>query len=153
MHYEIRQFFPLPCVDKMSDLISKFNNLTLGSSEENKNTLHGCICKVKLSKMYFECENNYFVIPEQSGSKYILWQRKVLATDTFVLCLNCKNEFVYQNIKIIDNVRNLKNKYCQLQHGMVTQQPKDGHHQNEVQWNDFSKDNSVATSHSFNSSF
>ena len=29
------------------------------------------------------------------------------------MCLNCKNEFVYENIKNIDNVRNLKNEYCQ----------------------------------------
>lgn len=63
--------------------------------------------------MYFACENNYFVIPDQLGSKFILCQRKVLATDTFVSCLNCKNEFVYKNIKNIDNERNLKNECCQ----------------------------------------
>ena len=85
----------------------------MGASEENKNTLHGYICKVKSSKMYFKFESNYFMIPDQSGSKFILCQRKVLATDTFVSCLNCKNEFVYENIKNIDNVRNLKNEYCQ----------------------------------------
>ena len=96
----------------MSDLISKFDNLTLGSSDEEKNTLHGYICKIKSSKLYFECEDNYFVISDQSGSKFILCQRKFLAKDAYISCLNCKNQITYENMKNIDNVKTLKSEYC-----------------------------------------
>ena len=97
----------------MSDLISKFDNLTLGSSDEEKNTLHGYICKIKSSKLYFECEDNYFVISDQSGSKFILCQRKFLAKDAYISCLNCKNQITYENMKNIDDVKTLKSEYCE----------------------------------------
>ena len=62
----------------MSALIAKFENLTLDTDDDVKNALYGYIWKVKSSKIYFECKNDHYVIPDQSGSKFILCKRKYL---------------------------------------------------------------------------
>jgi hypothetical protein len=61
----------------MSDLIAKFDQLTLNTEEDEKNFLYGYVCKVKSSKNYFEFENDFYVVPDQSGSKFILWRENI----------------------------------------------------------------------------
>ena len=51
---------------------SKFYQLTLNTKEDEKNVLSGYVCNVKSSKNYFECENDFYVVPDQSGSTFIL---------------------------------------------------------------------------------
>ena len=53
----------------MSDLLERFENLTINSSDDERNVLQGYVCKVKSEKKYFNCQNNFLVIPDQVGSK------------------------------------------------------------------------------------
>ena len=65
-------------------LIAKFDQLTLNTEENEKNILYGYICKVKSSKNYFACENDFYVVPDQSGSKF---QNKQTTTSNIELAL------------------------------------------------------------------
>ena len=96
----------------MSVLIAKFDQLTLNTEENEKNILYGYICKVKSSKNYFACENDFYVVPDQSGSKFILCERKYLLRDTVIICHNCKTGIAFDNIKNVHNVNSLKEEYC-----------------------------------------
>ena len=62
----------------MSDLLKRFENLTINSSDDGRNVLQDYVCKVKSEKKYFDCQNNFLVIPEQVGSKFVLCERKYI---------------------------------------------------------------------------
>ena len=62
----------------MSELLKRFENLTLNSSEEERNTMQGYVCKVK---------NNFLVIPDPTGSKFVLCGRKYLESDSYHILL------------------------------------------------------------------
>ena len=74
----------------MSELLKRFENLTLNSSEDERNTMQGYVCKVKSDKKYFDCQNNFLVIPD-SGSKFVLCERKYLKSDSYIVCHCCRN--------------------------------------------------------------
>ena len=75
----------------MSELLKRFENLTLNSSEEERNTMQGYVCKVKSDKKYFDCQNNFLVIPDQTRSNIVLCERKYLKTYTYIVCHGCRN--------------------------------------------------------------
>ena len=70
----------------MSDLLKRFENLTMNSSDDEKNVLQGYVCKVKIEKKYFNCQNNFLVIPDQVGSKLVLCERKYIEGQSYVVC-------------------------------------------------------------------
>ena len=96
----------------MSALIAKFDKLTLNAEDDEKNTLYGYLCKVKSSKNYFPCQNDFYVVPDQSGLKFILCERKYLLKDSIIICHNCKNGIAFSNFKNILNVDSVKEEYC-----------------------------------------
>ena len=96
----------------MSALIAKFDQLTLNAEDDEKNILYGYLCKVKASKNYFPCENDFYVVPDQSGLKFILCERKYLLRDTIIICHNCKNGIAFSNFKNVHNVDSIKEEYC-----------------------------------------
>ena len=75
----------------MSELLKRFENLTLNSCEEERNTMQGYVCKVKSDKKYFDCQNNFLVIPDQTRSKFVLCERKYLEPDSYIVCHGCRN--------------------------------------------------------------
>ena len=75
----------------MSELLKRFENLTLNSSEEERNAMQGYVYKVKSDKKYFDCQNNFLVIPDQTGSKFVLCERKYLEPDSCIVCHGCRN--------------------------------------------------------------
>ena len=76
----------------MSDLLKRFENLTINSSDDGRNVLQDYVCKVKSEKKYFDCQNNFLVIPEQVGSKFVLCERKYIEGQSYVVCYGCQKE-------------------------------------------------------------
>ena len=83
----------------MTELLKRFENLTLSSSEEERNSMQGYVCKVKSEKKYFACENNFFVIPDRTGSKFVLCERKYHGPDNYIVSHGCRNLVSFENIK------------------------------------------------------
>ena len=75
----------------MSGFLKRFENLTLNSSEEERNAMQGYVWKGKSDKKYFDCQNNFLVIPDQTRSKFVLCERKYLKPDTYIVCHGCHN--------------------------------------------------------------
>ena len=72
----------------MSELLKRFESLTLNSSDEERNAMQGY---VKGDKKYFDCQNNFLVIPDQTGSRFVLCERKYLEADSYIVCYSCQN--------------------------------------------------------------
>ena len=96
----------------MSDLLKRFENLTINSSDDGRNVLQDYVCKVKSEKKYFDCQNNFLVIPEQVGSKFVLCERKYIEGQSYVVCYGCRNLVSHENIKNINNTLKIKESYC-----------------------------------------
>ena len=56
------------------------------------------------------CENDFYAVPDQTGSKFILGKRKYLLRD--IICHNFKTGIAFDNIKNVHNVNSLKEEYC-----------------------------------------
>ena len=71
-NFENNQFTSHHEICKMSELAAKLDNLSLG---DDRSKMFGYICRVKKSKKYFACKNNYLVVPELKGSSYVLCRK------------------------------------------------------------------------------
>ena len=93
----------------MSDLTAKLDNLSLG---EDRSKMFGYIWRTKQKKNYFDCKNNYFVVPDIRGSTLVLI-RKVKKNDAEgYICLKCTDMTVFKNLGNIKNFEGLKQEYC-----------------------------------------
>ena len=93
----------------MSCLISKFDQFTLNSDDDEEKVLYGYIFKAKSSKNFFACKN---VIPDFLDSRQLLCQRKYVTSDNCVICFKCMDGIVFQNLRNIENLISLKKDYC-----------------------------------------
>ena len=69
----------------MSCLISKFDQFTLNSDDDEEKVLYGYIFKAKSSKKFFACKNDFYVIPDFLDSRMLLCQRKYVTSDNCVI--------------------------------------------------------------------
>ena len=96
----------------MADLVAKFDKLTINANDNERDLLYGYLFKVRTSRNFFPCANNFYVYPDQSCSKYVLCERKLLSTDTLVLCHACKNCLAFENLRKLTDISKIKSEYC-----------------------------------------
>ena len=96
----------------MADLVAKFDKLTINANDNDRDLLYGYLFKVRTSRIFFSCANNFYVIPDQSCSKCMLCERKLLSTDTLVLCHACKNCLAFENLRKLTDISKIKSEYC-----------------------------------------
>ena len=120
----------------MSDLTAKLDNLSLG---EDRSKMFGYIWRTKQKKNYFDCKNNYFVVPDIRGSTLVLI-RKVKKNDAEgYICLKCTDMTVFKNLGNIKNFEGLKQEYydharvCPVLFDKVGVSPNQTQDKNEVE--------------------
>ena len=77
-----------------------------------QNILQGYVSRVESDEKHFDCQNNFLVIPDQVGSKFVLCERKYIEGQSYVVCYGCRNLVSHENIKNINNTLKIKESYC-----------------------------------------
>ena len=54
----------------------------------------------------------FFVIPDQTGSKFVLCERKYHGPDNYIVCHGCRNLVSFENIKNVNDTDRIKESYC-----------------------------------------
>ena len=92
----------------MCDLASKLDSLSLS----DRCGMIGYISRVKKSKKYFKCPENYFVLPDIEGSKLILCKRQSAIEDDVFICFQCTDMTIFKNLRNVDKIKSIKDEYC-----------------------------------------
>ena len=88
----------------MSDLADRLGALCL----DDRSKMLGYISRVKRSKKYFQCQDDYLVVPDIEGSRLILCQRRIVNSEECFVCLHCTDYTVLTNLRNSKNIKSLK---------------------------------------------